>query len=248
MKELDNYFHNIHKMNQALAPIYNASKKINQIIKPITNIFNSTAFQLIKNLQELPERIKISLLLLANEGWFIDLDMPLSTISKLKKLLEEENFQETEKYLCNYFDSRIERIEKTLITEFPHRAKIIQSAFNAHKNKEYILSIPILLAQVDGICKELTNIEFFRYDGQRKNYVQELALETYEEIFLLPFSELSSINISQKKRPENFSKLNRHMIIHGESLDYGTYENSLKVISLISYISTILKDGSSREL
>ena len=41
---------------------------------------------------------------------------------------------------------------------------------------------------------------------------------------------------SEKQRGENFNYLNRHQIMHGESLDYGTEINSYKVISLLLYI------------
>jgi hypothetical protein len=36
-------------------------------------------------------------------------------------------------------------------------------------------------------------------------------------------------------------ELNRHLVLHGESVDYGTQMNSLKAISLLSFIAGFVK-------
>ena len=57
---------------------------------------------------------------------------------------------------------------------------------------------------------------------------------------LSPLAESLSISMSKHERPEGFDGLNRHMVLHGESLDYDTRENSLKAISLIGYVGRVL--------
>ena len=57
---------------------------------------------------------------------------------------------------------------------------------------------------------------------------------------LSPLTETLPINASEYERQEDFEGLNRHIIMHGESLDYGTEVNGLKAISLINYISQVL--------
>jgi hypothetical protein len=56
---------------------------------------------------------------------------------------------------------------------------------------------------------------------------------------LSPLAETLPINASENERPRNFNGLNRHMVLHGESLDYGSKVNSLKAISLVNYVSCL---------
>ncbi len=73
-------------------------------------------------------------------------------------------------------------------------------------------------------------------------YVKQVApAGTLEAAFLSPFAETLPISASEDERDDRFSGLNRHMILHGESLDYGTRINSLKAISYINYVTQVLK-------
>lgn len=71
-------------------------------------------------------------------------------------------------------------------------------------------------------------------------YVEQQTLSPYRAAFLKPLFEITSINMTMNQRGENFKKPNRHMILHGESISYGTCVNSVKVISLLNYVSNIL--------
>jgi len=57
---------------------------------------------------------------------------------------------------------------------------------------------------------------------------------------LSPLAQILPISASQRERQDGTTALNRHMVLHGESLDYGTKANSLKAISLINYVTQIL--------
>jgi len=72
-------------------------------------------------------------------------------------------------------------------------------------------------------------------------YVEQIASDTYRAALLEPLAQTLPIGASQNERHDGFSELNRHMVLHGESLDYGTEKNSLKAISLINYVSIVLK-------
>lgn len=50
-----------------------------------------------------------------------------------------------------------------------------------------------------------------------------------------------SYSQGKRKRNANFSELNRHMVMHGDSVDYGTKKNSLKAISLLYYVAKALE-------
>lgn len=61
---------------------------------------------------------------------------------------------------------------------------------------------------------------------------------------LSPLSKVLPINASEKERRRSlqdrglstWGELNRHLVLHGETTDYGTQQNSLKAVSLINYL------------
>ena len=205
------------------------------IQKPIIPIFDD----LKNSFQELPNHIQEALLLLGENGWYLDLEMPLPTLWRLRDILDEGNLLKAENTLVKYFESRLSEIEKSILKKFPSRKHLLKAAFNAHRRKEYCLSIPLFLAQTDGICKEVIRQYLFMKSNRKPQtaiYVNQITNDTFMAAILSPLAETLPINASENERPRNFNGLNRHMVLHGESLDYGSKVNSLKAISLINYV------------
>lgn len=214
---------------------YDLQKAIQKSIIP--------TFDGLKNsFQELPNHIQEALLLLGENGWYLDLEMSLPALWHLREILDEGNLLKAEKILIKYFENRLPEIEKSILKKFPRRKHLLKAAFNVHRRKEYCLSIPLFLAQTDGICKETIGKYLFRkLNGKPRTaiYVDQIANDTVMAAFLSPLTKTLPINASEKERPINFNGLNRHMVLHGESLDYGTKVNSLKAISLVNYVSCL---------
>lgn len=57
---------------------------------------------------------------------------------------------------------------------------------------------------------------------------------------LSPLAQTLPIGASENERYKGFPALNRHTVLHGESLDYGSKTNSFKAISLINYVAHVL--------
>jgi len=189
--------------------------------------------------QELPNHIQEALLLLGENGWYLDLEMSLPTLWHLRDILDEGNLLKAENTLIEYFESRLSEIEKSILKKFPSRKHLLKAAFNAHRRKEYCLSIPLFLAQTDGICKEAVGQCLFTKSNRKPQtaiYVDQITNDTFMAALLSPLAKTLPINVSGEERPRNFNGLNRHMVLHGESLDYGSKVNSLKAISLINYV------------
>lgn len=169
--------------------------------------------------------------------------MSLPALWQLKSAFLNGNIAEAENSLAIHFEDRLYEIEDSISTKFPNRAHIFRSAFAAHRKKDYVLCIPILLAQTDGICKETVDQYLFTKKNRKPStaiYVGQLASETFMAALLSPLATTLPIGASEHERDECFSALNRHMVLHGESLDYGTKLNSLKVISLVNYVAHFL--------
>lgn len=211
--------------------------------KQIRNLFSPAFEQLQKSFRELPSRTREALIALGNHGWFLDLEMPLPELWRLKEALVEGSVKEAEESLVEYFKDKVHEIEESIIDKFPHRQKMIRAAFSAHERKEYELSIPVFLAQTDGICNEVVKQHLFLKRNKKPRtaiYVEKIASDTYQAALLQPLAQTLPIGASEHERSEDFNELNRHMVLHGESLDYGTEVNSLKAISLINYVSHVL--------
>jgi hypothetical protein len=168
-------------------------------------------------------------------------------IWEIKKAISSGEVEDVEEALVEYFDGQLEEIEKSFSAKFPHRSHIIRSAIKAHCNGEYFLSIPVLLAQTDGICKEVVDQYLFMKRDRKPRtaiYVEQVATDTYKAALLSPLAASTPISFSEYEREEGFNLLNRHMVLHGESLDYGSKVNGLKAISLVNYVSQALETDS----
>jgi hypothetical protein len=191
-----------------------------------------------------------ALLSLGNHGWFIDLNMTIPFLRELEEALDNDNVNEAEVVLVKYFQERLPSLEKSLYEKFPQRKNITSKAFKAHELGDYELSIPVFLAQTDGICYEVIKHHLFMKKDYKKSiaaYVEKIASDALMHALLSPFSHPLPISASEKERGEFFNELNRHQVMHGEVLDYGTEINSLKSISLLNCIAHLLPLSKCRE-
>lgn len=214
--------------------------------KSLQQVFAPALDQIQKSMRDLPPRTQEALLLLGSHGWYPDFEWSMPELWHLKDALSEGKVEEGEKALIEHFEARLDAIEKSLTEKFPHRAHLIQAAFGAHRRQEYALAIPVLLAQIDGICKDLTDKYFFIREKTKTKpevaiYVEQFVADAFMTAFLSPLSKTLPINASQGERPQGTDLLNRHAVLHGESLNYGTQANSLKAISLINYMADVLE-------
>lgn len=213
------------------------SEQIENFRKSFEGIISPAFENLQRSFKELPPRTQEALLLLGRHGWYLDLNMPIPSLWDLKMALEEGKVQKVEDALIQYFENHLDDIETSIVKIFPSRKQIIQAAFKAHRRQEYELSIPVFLSQTDGICKEVVGEYFFIKQNKKPRtalYIEQIAADTFRAALLSPLAQTLPISASEKERDVDFGELNRHMVLHGDSLDYGTRRNSIKAISLIT--------------
>lgn len=204
----------------------------------------------ITRILERPKAIQNSLIVLANNGWYFDFDLVETALFELAEAFDGDDCKNVELALAEYFQSERVRIKDFLIDQFPNRRLILESAFEAHEHEKYVLSIPVLMAQIDGMCKEKTNASFFTGSEQSdlSKSLSTLVKESYLGLFVAPIEEKTTIRMSRADRLKfiennsqvEFKELNRHLVLHGECIVYGTYLNSLKMISLAYYLVRVL--------
>jgi hypothetical protein len=207
--------------------------------------------------REMPPKLQSALLTLGESGWYLDGELGMDVLWELEKLLLAGQVAEVDVILTQHYEDRLIDIESILIKALPNRGKILRAAFGAHRRGEFELSVPVLLAQSDGACVDLTGYQFFIKEAgkpQVARHVADAARDAFSAAMLSPLANVLPINASEKDRSRRvqdqglttWRELNRHQVLHGESFDYGTQVNSLKAVSLINYLVGFLdKSGDA---
>jgi hypothetical protein len=186
---------------------------------------------------------------LSKFGWYPPSFFSVSQINKFSYLFENERIEEADKDISNIFKEHLKFVESTLLSKYPKRKAILITAFKAHSNKDFLLSIPVFLSQAEGICYDITEIKLFskKIDKPKLAALLQDTIEgSWLNLILQPFAEVTALNASEKDRINYPGTLNRHEILHGISIDYGTEINSLKSISLLFYLGDLFEMTMSK--
>ena len=233
-----NYGDDIADVNKRLRELEEVFKASALALQPL--IADFAAF--LDAMRQYPEQIRGPLQDLAKHGWYLDPNWTIDVPSRARAILQEEGSDCLDQTLVGYFEPQAQSIVDELCKHYPRREAIIRSAYKAHLSKDYELSVPIFLIQADGISKaQFGRYLFLRQDGnpELSRYVASLNQDDLLRAFLAPLAEPTTINLSHKERGSSFSGLNRHLVLHGDSVDYGTLVNSLKALSLLNHVGRI---------
>lgn len=111
------------------------------------------------------------------------------------------------------------------------RGRLTEKALAHHVAGSYEASVPMALAQVDGITHDLTERSFF----PRRNVehlLDDTSLLGMDEIL----GSLQSVYGESMRTSSAHGRLSRHGILHGRELGYDTLENSTKSLVLLGAV------------
>lgn len=191
---------------------------------------------------DLPPRTQRALSLLGHSGWYLDPDMPLQELWSVSDALEKGHGDDVDRFLAEYYDSALDGIETRLRRAYPDRARIVAAALGAPRRAEFELSVPVLLAQADGICQQATGVQLYRRrhgTPRTAQWVKESASDKFRRAMLQPLVEPLPISDSLKEAGFD-AQLNRHSVLHGTNLEYATRNNSLRAESLLCYVGLVV--------
>ena len=199
----------------------------------------------------LPEPTRDGVVRLAKQGWFLDLGMAVKDMIELEELLEQGKVDEAESQLTAHFRASLSRIESDLNRLYPKRARFVSAARRAHEAGDFALSIPLLLAQADGTCRDAIGVQLFKRKQSKgakemkvepatADYAKSVGVDSFNAALLAPLAETLPISAVPDERGEGFNQLNRHQVMHGESVEYDTEINGLRAWSLLNYVGTVL--------
>ncbi len=175
---------------------------------------------------------------LAKQGWYLHPQFPVSvgTLESTTQTIRKQP-ELTQNTLRDFFRGRLDDIESDLVKSYPNRELILRDAFQAHREGKYTPSVPVFLAQADGITHDVVRKHIFQ-ESTRKDLRRSLPPSEYgfaEAILnLLVLRKLPLWKPGQGTSPEDH--LNRHRVLHGTSVDYGNEINSLKAVSFLAWV------------
>ena len=202
---------------------------------------------------DLGEDLREKLTVLAKGGWYPYDEMPLGLLISSAQDIFQGKSQDADNKMSDYFEKGYKEIKSYIIYQLPKRNMVLDSAFQAHERGEYLLSIPVFLAQADGVCFEMLKIQLYSISNKKSKIttsVDSISAGDITKAFLSPISDDTPLtaNFSQRDKPDYpEGALNRHQILHGEVVDYGTKINSIKAISLLCYLCDIQKWVSKKD-
>ena len=216
--------------------------KIAEAIREYQPKVEEWSVQAAKVLTQLPEGQRAVLGLLANDGWYLEPEMGLADLSEAINFYNNNDFQKAREILCQHFTSTPEMFSDMLSNQFPERAEVLNAAIGAHSRGEYALSVPVFLAQADGICAEITGIQLYSKQNGSPKLASDQTIKNLEPFiapFFYPLVVGTPITAGQKERSAYTDALNRHAVLHGEVSDYNTQINSCRALSLLMYTAWV---------
>ncbi len=171
---------------------------------------------------------------MAKYGWYIAEDYPIFHTMEIADMIEKKEMDKVDLEMKRFYEKNLNSVKDKLVSAYPERSEIIKEAFMAHKKKLFFASIPLFLIQADGICEEKLFL--------RRNEKAELRKIIFKNDTPKEIIELLTLITKENsidKRYYNSKKnkiLNRHGVIHGLDLKYGTMINSYKAMSLLCFI------------
>lgn len=188
-------------------------------------------------------------------GWWIlakDINGPVKR--ELIRLGQSTDTSAIDRYLCSLFrENDAARLNERIDAWFklPYladRKPIILDSLEAHKAGKWTLTIPALLPFVDGMMRKFQKqylrpsrypnkaiqvrkfVDYF-CRNQPKLFGRAFRAFMYKQMF-------ARFDFNNEVSP---SSINRHAILHGETFDYATEANSLRVILMLDTISQFIQ-------
>lgn len=182
----------------------------------------------------------------AEHGWFINWHTPIPIDWQTA-----HGYAALDSYMITHLEQDWDAIISSIQSAFPERNEIITCALDLHKEKRYIASIPLFLAQADGIYAQCLGVNLFADPEEREHRLVERQADgndfTVVLLELLGLKTQFGAGISKSSAKRKQLAPNRSGILHGarKHLDYGTAVNSFKSLSLLAFVAFVLSTSKS---
>lgn len=191
-------------INSIILPMQIYAKQMEALFAPIQKIISKIDIEKIAKLKERLDNIEKSDF---EYKWLISIPIPFG--DKLMALYEKGKNEEVNKFLIDLFRGKenIESFKEWLKGKpaYEKRKQIIDDCLKAHLEKKFTLSIPVLLAQCDGIIINHVKKKL-KYTKKEKPDMRKVAKE--KRIDINKYLARQLIKIYESKRIEILHGMN----------------------------------------
>lgn len=214
-------------------------------VRDAVNAYRPKILEFLETIRAIPDAVKECTLELAKLGWFYDIQFLSEEFVSTLKLVRGKKVEELDSFFINHYEQQARSLQRRLTLSHPERAKPLRQAFAAASKGNYFVAIPALLAQIDGLAIKVGGGKLFTNENKRPQVaskLEEKELDGFTLAFLSALLQHTGFNASEKYEDEFPHAPNRHKIMHGIDLGYGTKANYLKTFSLLAFIGVYVPE------
>lgn len=246
------------QLDRCLHAISEGLEKLAVNVFPLVKLYTSFDWETInKRLEELPQKSREAMELASKQGWFFNWRGSLQCVVELtEKLHAAADAKTIDTILTQHYTESWDFYLGLLAADYPERIGVIRAATKSHREQKeegFALSVPVFLAQADGILGEISGVRSPM--GKRRNtpfirgsewVLSQIGDDVEATKLLFPILQLHELDILKSEAEREvigaesghvFDSLNRHQVLHGEVSDYGTEQNSLKAFSFLAFVA-----------
>jgi hypothetical protein len=222
--------------------LVNMRNSFSKFLKDNPDFFDNLR-QFLEEFKDLPEKQRKLWSEAARLGWYLNGETSITVKSMVLK-----GQTELDSYMIESLRADWPMLTKSILSAHPERGPILECAFQLHTEGRYIASVPLFLAQADGICAQIIGAHLFTDSKQREAKLAEMSVNS--DAFMVTLLGLLGLKTQFVAGIRSASPMkkslapNRNGILHGarKHLDYGTEINSFKAFSLLAFVVYILSE------
>ena len=259
---------NLEQIDAELMQLSSEVEEANTLLRTVTlDAQLSLAQSLIKlkaRFQEIDQCLAKAAIIMDKNGWWVVGHLPLPFYEHLVKLGDRVIPKKLDELIIDYFNRNdaaklCEVVEGWKADAFRERKGIFTDALWAHQNGKYMVSIPALILQVEGVIRSFveaqdnfSNRSFRKVLDEFKKRFATLAsvptdrpATTEEVISIENYYNLRTLEtLYESYSPENHQDpdaMRRHAIAHGLWINYGSVEFSTKIFLQLDMLHSMLR-------
>ncbi|MBN2747336.1 MAG: hypothetical protein JXR34_11475 [Bacteroidales bacterium] len=228
MEPINQIHEALHKVSQALVEI---GKYIANAMKPYVSFIKERKIQN-----------------LTKDGWYLSVKF-LDTFGTIADSIYIGNNWEDEKVKLLFYNRVLEFIDEYALqikakmdNNYPERSQISNELFGQFINRNNYSFITLCLSQINGISKKEIGIDFFSSSNSEQSIGKSTEANSMFELIKLQIQTGDRNHLELLRKDYIGDGLNRHAIMHGESLNYGSEENAIKALLLLDFVIELCDD------
>jgi hypothetical protein len=235
----DTKFANIlQKKDEVVLGHYEKIFRSPKLLEHAVSFVIGNSFQVVRMAEELQNRDGANLRTAALQNWFVQPETPVNFLACLSENIK--NKEDVERIFAEMIEKNAEKISVRLQAAFPHRGEILREAFALHNEERYLASIPLMLTNAEGIAKNVSGKSIFSPGGGWSKGGKPPKIAPWlekQEMTRLAKIYLSVLQVEHPwSQNSNNGRLSRHLILHGNVIDYGRRIFSLQAISILGFV------------